>query len=57
MGMRHVDGAAMNAFHERYDLLVTPQMPTTAIAALASARAADAGGTATAAAVATGTAS
>jgi len=33
MGTRHVDGAAMNAFHERYDLLVTPQMPTTAIAA------------------------
>lgn len=30
---RHADGAAMNAFHERYDLLVTPQMPTTALAA------------------------
>jgi len=32
-GARHADGAVMNAFHERYDLLVTPQMPTTAIAA------------------------
>lgn len=33
IGARHEDGATMNAFHERYDLLVTPQMPTTAIAA------------------------
>lgn len=33
IGARHADGAAMNAFHERYDLLVTPQMPATAIAA------------------------
>ena len=33
IGARHADGATMNAFHERYDLLVTPQMPTTAIAA------------------------
>lgn len=33
IGARHADGAAMNAFHERHDLLVTPQMPTTAIAA------------------------
>ena len=32
-GTRHADGIAMNAFHERYDLLVTPQMPTTAFAA------------------------
>jgi aspartyl-tRNA(Asn)/glutamyl-tRNA(Gln) amidotransferase subunit A len=30
---RQRDGATMNAFHERYDLLVTPQMPTTAFAA------------------------
>jgi aspartyl-tRNA(Asn)/glutamyl-tRNA(Gln) amidotransferase subunit A len=30
---RHVDGAAMNAFHDTYDLLITPQMPTTAFAA------------------------
>lgn len=27
------DGAAMGVFHARYDLLATPQMPTTAIAA------------------------
>ncbi len=33
IGARHADGATMNAFHERYDLLVTPQMPTTAIPA------------------------
>lgn len=32
-GARHADGATMNALHERYDLLVTPQMPTTAIPA------------------------
>lgn len=32
-GARHEDGATMNAFHQRYDVLVTPQMPTTAIAA------------------------
>jgi len=32
-GARHEDGATMNVFHARYDLLVTPQMPTTAIAA------------------------
>ncbi len=32
-GVRHEDGATMNAFHRRYDVLVTPQMPTTAIAA------------------------
>jgi aspartyl-tRNA(Asn)/glutamyl-tRNA(Gln) amidotransferase subunit A len=30
---RLADGTAMNRFHERYDLLVTPQMPTTAFAA------------------------
>ena len=33
MGARNEDGATMNAFHRRFDLLVTPQMPTTAIAA------------------------
>jgi aspartyl-tRNA(Asn)/glutamyl-tRNA(Gln) amidotransferase subunit A len=27
------DGTAMGRFHERYDLLLTPQMPTTAFAA------------------------
>lgn len=30
---RHRDGAAMNAFHQTYDLLMTPQMPSTAFAA------------------------
>lgn len=32
-GARQEDGATMNAFHRRFDVLVTPQMPTTAIAA------------------------
>ena len=33
IGLRHADGAAMNAFHAHHDLLITPQMPRTAFAA------------------------